>query len=470
MSTGQPARTVVVVGAGIGGLAAAFDLCRAGASVTVVDPADRPGGKLRTTAFAGIDVDESADMFLARVPGALELCHDLGLAEELISPAIGVAAVVHEGALRRLPEGLLLGVPTDLEAVAASGLLSEAGLRAVAADLTRPEGPPGGGDPALDGDVAVGELVRSRIGDEAFDVFVDPLLSGVNAGRADELSAELGAAQLLAAARRDASLVRGARALVPAPQPGATRPPVFHAVPGGMGRLVTALVDALDGADLRLGTAVASLAPGPDGGWRVHTDDGAALDADAVVLATPAPVTAALLAELAPTVAAGLAGLRYASVAVVALAYEAAAVPVALDYSGFLVPRRAGRLLTACSWASAKWPHLGADGLVRLRASVGRSDDERFVAMSDTELLAAVRAELAELMGIEAEPVAWRVHRWLHALPQYRPGHREQVDRWEAELAERAPGLVLAGASLRGLGIPACITSGRRAATRLLGG
>lgn len=466
---------VVIVGAGVAGLAAAFDLRRAGVDVTVFDPSDRPGGKLRTTDFAGVPVDESADMFLARVPGAVQLCRDLGLAGELISPAIGSAAVVHDGALRRLPEGLLLGVPTDVDAAVASGLLSEAGAAAVTADLARPEGPPAAGDPVLAEDVSVGALVRSRIGDEAFDVFVDPLLSGVNAGRADELSAELGAAQLLTAARRDASLVRGARAQLPAPRPGEVRPPVFHALPGGMGRLVEALVEAVGPSNIRLGMSVVAIEPGAGssaggggGGLAVRTDDGAVHTADGVVLATPAPVTATLIRSLAPDAAAGLDGVAYASVGVVALAYRPADVPVPLEYSGFLVPRRAGRLLTACSWASAKWPHLGTDGVVRLRASVGRSDDERFVSMSDDELLTAVRAELRDLMGIAAEPLAWRVHRWLGSLPQYRPGHRARVDRWEAELRERAPAVVLAGAGLRGLGIPACITSGRDAAAALL--
>ena len=480
---------VAVVGAGIAGLSAAYDLTRAGIDVVVIDPADRPGGKLRTSPFAGVDLDESADMFLARLPWGVGLCRDLGLEPALIHPAIGSALVVHDGRLRRLPEGLVLGVPSDLEALQASGLVSEAGLARLAEDLARPEGPP----PEDRGeDCTVGELVRSRLGDEVFEVLVDPLLSGVNAGRADDLSAQLGAAQLLAAARRDRSLVRGARAQLPPVPPGGGRAPVFAALPGGMGTLVGALVEAIGIGRFRLGRTVTELIEQPDGRFVIATRTApAAADpaygpvadpvassasgeragsetVDAVVLATPGPVSAALLGDHMAKAATELGSLAYASVAIIALAWRAADVHGNLDASGFLVPRRSGLLLTACSWASAKFPHLGADGLVRLRASVGRSDDTRFLALADAELIGRVRAELAELMGIEAAPVAARVHRWLDALPQYRPGHGARIDAVEAELAERLPGVVLAGASLRGLGIPACIDSGRRAAQHLL--
>ena len=460
---------VAVVGAGIAGLAAAFELRRAGVEVVVVDPSDRAGGKLRTTPFAGVPLDESADMFLARLPWGMELARDLGIAESLVSPAIGSALVVHDGRLVRLPEGLVLGVPCDLGSLQASGLLSDAGLAAVAGDLARPEGPP---DEPLDGDVGVGPLVRSRLGDEAFEVLVDPLLSGVNAGVADELSAELGAAQLLAAARRDRSLVRGARAQLPAAPLDGPRPAAFAAPPGGMGSLVDALVAAIGPDRIELGRQVDALEQAGDGRLVLHVaGPGSATerrDVDAVVLATPAPVTAGLLRAHVPDAADVLAGLRYASVAIVALAFRAGDVDHPLDASGFLVPRRAGLFLTACSWSSSKFPHLGADGLVRLRASVGRSDDTRFTALDDDEIVARVRAELQMLTGIDAEPVAVRVHRWIDSLPQYRPGHAVRIAAVEDELARALPTVTLAGASLRGLGVPACIDSGRRAARRLL--
>lgn len=483
-------RRVAVVGGGIAGLSAAFELRRNGVAVEVFDPSDRPGGKLRTSPFAGIDLDESADMFLARLPWGVQLCRDLGLEAQLISPAIGSALLVVDGTLKRLPEGLVLGVPTDLDSLAASGLLSDEGLARVAADLTAADLTAADVEPApaakleLDGDVTVGDLVRSRLGDEAFEVLVDPLLSGVNAGRADELSAELGAAQLLAAARRDPSLIRAVRAQLPVPEPGQLRPPIFVAVPGGMGRLVAALVEAIGPESIHTGTTVEAIDPtdidpsdidptdigsGAAGGGAVLLRiDGVSHRFDAAVVATPAPVTAALVRPHAARVADALAALRYASVAVVALAYRGEDVPGPLDASGFLVPRREGLFLTACSFASAKFPHLGADGLVRMRASVGRSDDTRFLELDDAEIVRRVRVELGDLMGIEAEPVTATVHRWIDALPQYRPGHGDRVDALQSELRAALPQIELAGASLRGLGVPACIDSGRRAAQLLL--
>ncbi len=455
---------VAVLGAGIAGLSAAFELTRSGVDVVVIDPADRAGGKLRTSPLAGIDLDESADMFLARLAWGIDLCRDLGLEATLIHPAIGSALVVHEGQLRRLPEGLVLGVPSDVEAVRASGLLSDAGLARMAEDLARPEGPP---EENLEVDRSVGELVRSRLGDEVFEMLVDPLLSGVNAGRADDLSAKLGAAQLFAAAQRDQSLMRGARAQLGALPSSGERAPVFAALPGGMGTLIAALVDAIGTDHFRLGETATDLVEQPDG--RLAVTIGATSETvDAVVVATPAPVSANLLRAHVASVGAQLQTLRYASVAIISLAFERAAVPGLLDASGFLVPRRAGLLLTACSWSSSKFPHLGADGLVRLRASVGRSDDTRFVDLEDRDLILAVRAELASLMGIEAEPVAVRVNRWPDALPQYQPGHEKRIALIEADLADHLPRVVLAGASLRGLGIPACIDSGRRAARTLI--
>jgi oxygen-dependent protoporphyrinogen oxidase len=452
---------VVVVGAGIAGLAAAWEATRLGADVTVLD-AGRPGGKLQTTPFAGVELDEAADAFLARVPGAVELCHELGLDDELTSPVTGSALVWHDGAARRLPDGLVLGVPTDLDALARSGLVSPDGLRRVAADLERAPD-----DPERDrtDDESVGALVRRRVGDEVFERLVDPLLSGVNAGDADELSVRCGAAQLAAAAGLDASLIRALRATVGAAAAAGT--PVFRAPRRGTGRLVERLVDAIGSARVHGNVPVTALRRNGTG-CTVHTPAGTSA-ADRVVLATPAATSAALLADTAPATAAMLADLRYASVAIAALAYPAAAVPASLDASGLLVPRGAGMFVTACSFASTKWAHQGGDGVVRLRVSVGRIDDTRFTSMDDASVLEGIRADLATLLGIDVPPSEARLHRWDAALPQYLPGHLDRVAAAEAALADAFGAVALAGASLRGLGIPACITSGRAAAARQLG-
>lgn len=450
---------LAVVGAGISGLAAAWEAHRRGARVVVADAAPVAGGKLRTGRLAGAPVDEAADAFLARVPDAADLCAELGLEAELVSPATGVAYVWLDGELRRLPPDQLLGVPTDLDAVAASGLLSRAGVERARADLTLPDDRPAG-------DESVGALVRRRLGAEVLDRLVAPLVGSIYAGDCDRLSLEVSAAQLAAARDRDPSdpsLVRAASAL--RAQALDTGRPVFLAPAGGMGRLVAALTDRLGDA-VRLGAAVGAVEP--DGrGWRIAPLD---VNADAVLVAAPAFAAAPLLKPLAPEAAEVLAAVDHASVALVALAVPADGVGRELDGSGFLVPRSAGLLLTACSWLTSKWPHLAVDpGVAVLRASVGHDGDDRGRSLPDDALVAGVLADLGATMGLRAAPLEVRVSRWERSFPQPRPGHLAAVARADAALAARSPRLAATGAWARGVGVPACIRGARAAAARVLG-
>jgi oxygen-dependent protoporphyrinogen oxidase len=458
---------LAVVGGGISGLAAAWTGMQQGADVVVLEAADAPGGKLRTSPVAGIEIDEGADAFLARVPEAVRLCRELGLGDDLVSPATGAAYVWTDGALRRLPPEQLLGVPTDLDAVAASGILSAAGVERARADLTAP-------DDAPSGDEAIGALVRRRLGDEVLDRLVAPLLGGIWAGDCDLLSLRVAAANLAAARDRDASLIRGAAALrAEAVEQGAADSPVFLAPRGGMVQLVDALAECL-GERLRCGALVSRLQP--DGvGWRLAGSDaggpaahhGLPVLADRVVLATPAYETARLLASLAPEVAAFLSGIDHASVVLTVLVVPREGIDHPLDGSGFLVPQSSGRLLTACSWMTSKWAHLGVDpSTVIVRASAGRAGDERALAATDEELVAALVADLRDTIGLHAPPTAVRVSRWERSFPQPRPGHLDALATAERALAERAPGLTMAGGWGLGVGIPACIRAADRAVGR----
>ena len=456
---------VAVVGGGISGLAAAWAGMQQGADVVVLEGGDTPGGKLRTSPVAGIGLDEGADAFLARLPEAVDLCEQLGLGAELVSPATGTAYVWSEGSLRRLPSEQLLGVPTDLDAVEASGILSAAGVERARADLTAPD------DARSDGDEAIGALVRRRLGDEVLDRLVAPLLGGIWAGDCDRLSLRVAAPNLAAARDRDASLVRGAAALrAEAAEQGSGDRPVFLAPRGGVARLVGALAERL-GERLRCGAPVVGLEP-VGSGWRLATGEAGgpsarrhpAVLADRVVLATPAFVTAPLLTGIAPEVAAFLAGIDYASVVLAALVVPRDGIDHPLDGSGFLVPQSSGRQLTACSWMTSKWAHLDVDpSTAILRASAGRDRDERALAWTDAELMAALLADLRDTMGLHAEPTEVRVSRWQRSFPQPRPGHLDAVATAERALYERAPGLAVTGAWALGVGIPACIRGARRA-------
>ena len=418
---------VAVVGGGIAGLSAAWFLHRDGVDVTVYEAEARLGGKILSA-----DVELGADAFLARVPDAAELCREVGLGDELVSPATGQAFVWQGGRLRALPAGLVLGVPTDIGAAARSGILSPLGLGRAAVEPLLP-----GGDRSRD--QSVGSLVRARFGDEVFERLVDPLISGINAGRADDLSLDAVTPQLAAAARSSRSLLLGLRRARPADS-GA---PVFLTVRSGLGTLVERLAAALP--DVRTSCPVRSL------------DE---LDADAFVVAVPAFVAA----ELVPDVADELRAIEYASVVLTVLSYPASAVRRSLDGSGFLVPRSEGRLMTACSWGSSKWPHWEKPGEVLFRVSAGRSDDDRAMELSDEKLVSRLHAELSEAMGLSADPISSVVTRWPRSFPQYAVGHLDRIARIEAALP---PNIALAGAALRGVGIPACIASGRAAASRV---
>lgn len=455
---------VVVVGGGVAGLACAHRIHATDPDVEVIvlEADDRVGGKVRTTEIAGLPVDEAVDGFLARVPAAVELCREVGLAGELTQPASAGASVWKDGRLHPFPDGLVLGVPTDLDVLAASGLVSPAGVERARQDLTAPaDGPPAGQD------TSVGELVRRRLGDEVYETLVAPLLSGINAGDADGLSVTAGAPQLAAAAASPdtPSLIealRRQRAAAGAPAPDR---PVFRALTGGTQRLTDALAAGLP--DVRTGHAATTLTAGPDR-FTVAVDPGGPVTADAVVLAVPTFVAGPLVAPLAPGLGTELTELEWSSVALVTFAVRADSLARPPEGSGFLVAGGEGLLMTACSFGSNKWAHWRRDdGVVILRVSAGRHPDRRALDLDDDALIEALLHELRATVGLRDQPVATRVSRWERSLPQYRPGHLERARRWKAEAAAH-PGLFLTGAGYQGLGVPACITDAEATAGAVL--
>ncbi len=441
-------RHIVVVGGGISGLATAFEIERCGGTVTLLEAASTLGGKLQTSPVDGIMVNEGADAFLARVPDAIELCHEVGLGDELVEPAQRSAYLYVNGSLRRIPQPMILGVPLSVGPLVASGVVTADEARAVAADLNRT-------DPAPDHGDSVGRLIRTRMGDAVADRLVGPLLGGINAGDVDRLSLAAGAPQLAAAAAASPSLSTALieQRATSGADPGA---PIFFTVPGGLRRLIDAVADHLVG-EVVVDAPATELLRGVDGSWTVTTPD-RSYEADAVVLATPAPVTECLIRPI--TGATPLADIDYASVAVATMVYDPADISIDLDASGFLVPHSEGLLMTAATWASSKWPHL-AGGPVIIRVSSGRYGDDRPSAMTDDELVVALRADLQTTMGITQPPTATRVSRWVDSFPQYTPGHLDRIAAIEAIVAQRCPDVFLTGATYRGIGIPACIRQGR---------
>jgi len=451
---------VVVVGAGITGLAAAFEWRRRRPDdeIVVLEAGDRIGGKLHRIELAGHWYDTGPEAMLARVPEAVRLVEALGLGGELVEPATTQASVVLPDGRHRLPAGTVLGVPASADDVA--GFLSPEGVARVRAEAALPP-------VRVDGDVAVGRLLRERLGDEVVDRLVEPLLGGVYAGRADELSLaatmpalaaqlpETGSVLAAAAAARDA----GARSR------GDDDGPVFVTVREGIGGLPDALVAAAR-ADVRLRTPAHGLRRA-GGGFELSVGPAAApeaLTADAVLVAAPAVKAARLLGSVAPDAVEPLAGIPYASMAVVAMAFPAQEVAAG---SGLLIPPVTGRLVKGVTVSSAKWPHLGGDAVL-VRASVGRFRAEAELQRSDDELTSAVVADVADLLGLaRPEPVQTALVRWGGGLPQYLVGHRSRVAAVRSAAAA-VPGLQIAGAAFEGVGVPACIRDATRAVEALL--
>jgi oxygen-dependent protoporphyrinogen oxidase len=457
---------LVVVGAGITGLAAAFEWRRRRPDdeIVVLEAGDRIGGKLHRVELAGHWYDTGPEAMLARVPEAVALVEALGLGDRLVAPATTQASVVLPDGRHPLPAGTVLGVPASADGL--EGFLSEDGVARVRAEADLP--PVG-----LDDDVAVGALLRERLGDEVVDRLVEPLLGGVYAGRADELSLRATMPALAAHLTRAGSVLAAAAAArdAGARSRGDADGPVFVTVSDGIGSLPAALVAAAR-AEVRLRTPAHALRRTATG-FELSVGSAAEpelLPADRVIVTAPAQKAARLLREVVPGAVEPLLGIPYASMAVVAMAFPAQEIAAG---SGLLVPPVTGRLVKGVTVSSAKWPHLapgsGPGGHLLVRSSVGRFRAEAELQRDDDDLAAAVVADVADLLGLgRPDPVATRVVRWGGGLPQYLVGHPGRVAAVRASVAD-VPGLEIAGAAFDGVGVPACIRDANRAVAALLG-
>lgn len=442
---------VAVVGGGITGLVAARELNRARHEVVLFEGSERLGGLIETHRVGDALVEGAADWFVTRAPEALDLCAELGLADRLVEPAVSGAAIYAGGALKPMPPGTVRGVPRSPWAAFTSGLVGLGGSLRTAADYVKP-------GPLRGPDVSIGALLRARLGDAVVERMVDPFLAASRSGNIDEVSLAAGAPELDAMARSSRSIMR-AVAKLPA---GGSLP--FRGLRGGMSTLIDALTSHLGDVDVRLGTSVDACVA--NDGWEVRFPGGSEA-ADAVILAVPPHAAGPMLSRSAPRTADLLGQIAFAPAVVAGLVYAAGDVTPPENLSGFLVPASEAAFVTAGAWFSSKWPHArGPAGEHVVRCFVGRTEGDDRTALSDEDLIARVRRDVARIMGTRAEPVAHIVIRRERALPVFRVGHLDLVADIENSL-ENLPPVALAGAGYRGSGIPDCIKSARAAAAAL---
>jgi protoporphyrinogen/coproporphyrinogen III oxidase len=442
---------VAIIGGGIAGLSAAYELRQRGLSVVVLEAGSRAGGVITTERTGGWVIDGGPDSILVQKPAAVALCRELGLGDRLISTLTPrTAYVLREGRLHPLAEGSFLGFPLRFSALARSSLFTFGGKLRLAGELFIP-GNRG------DEDESIGAFVRRRFGEEAVDYLAEPLLAGIHAGDVEQLSMRALFPRLLEAERQSGSVLRAFRALHATPSPQGA----FVSLPGGTGELVEALLATMPDV-VRTNARVTELRRA--GALIIESAIGR-LEARAVILAVPGYVAGSLLRGFDTTLAAFCDAVPYASTATVALGYRRDQIAHPMRGTGFVVPRVERSALLAGTWVTSKWPGRAPDGHVLLRGFLGGGRDPQRLDDTDEELISTARTELGEMLGITGEPLITRLFRWTRQSPQYEVGHLQRVAAIDDHLAS-LPGVFLTGSGFRAIGIPDCVADARATAQR----
>ena len=453
---------IAVVGGGVTGLAAALRLRRRapGAEVTLFEKGDRLGGEIHTERVDGFVIEAGADSFLTRKARGVGLCEELGLAGRLVARQAQHAGtfVRHGDALHPLPEGLTGMIPTRIDALTESALLSPRGHAARADECSVPA-------PADPREESIAGFVTRRFGREVYERIVEPLMAGIYGGDGERLSLDATFPQLRDLERRYGSITRG---LAASRDDGvADAGPPFVSFAAGMGELIEHLEARLRDASILTGVEVVALEPRAGGGFGLVLAHGVDVEADLVILATPAPATARITRAFDRELSELHAAIAYASSVTVSLAFRERDLPRPVAGYGYVVPRVEGSDVVACTVASNKWPGRATDGHALFRVYLRAHQGGDITGETDDALVRAARHELKEIYGVAAPPVLVRASRWPAALPQYTLGHGGRVAHIRERLAAHR-GLFVAGAAYAGVGIPDCIASGEAAADEAL--
>ena len=463
-------KRIVIVGGGITGLSAAYKLQRAmheqnvPLDITLVEAADRLGGKIDTVRRDGFVIERGPDSFLIRKQSIERLAESLGIADELVRNATGQAFVLLHDRLHPIPGGSVMGIPTELSPFIGTELFSWKGKLRAAGDFLLPRS-------GVKGDQPVGPFFRRRFGNEVVENLIEPLLSGVYSGDINYMSLQATFPQFAEAEKKHRSLILGMKKSRPKKRPAATTKETkklgaFHTFRNGLSTLVESLEEALkDDVRLITGNGVVDI-DHAERGVTLTLQDGTTLEADDVILATSHQVAGRIMRrhELLQEVST----IPTTSTAAISLAYDADQVVQEQDGTGFLVSKKNDYDITACTWTSRKWPTTTPDGKVLLRAFVGRVGEEHYVEYDDDTLVDIAKRDLGKIFTIQGEPNFSVVTRFKEDRPQYRVGHKERVAHARRQLNEVFPMIQLAGASYDGVGLPDCVDQGEAAAERII--
>jgi oxygen-dependent protoporphyrinogen oxidase len=482
-------KRVVIIGGGISGLGAAWSLREhqhqdhEDFEVVVIEGKERVGGNIRTELIDGFLIEGGPDCFISEKPWAMELCKRIGLGDALLATnsEFQKTFVLSGGVLHELPEGVILMVPTKILPLAFSSLITMRGKLRMALEYFVPRRSESSEEESL------GDFVRRRLGKEVLEKIAEPLIAGIHAGDPETMSVKSSFPKFVEMEQEYGSLIKGmlkrmarlkkngpGRAKGEAAASG-KRVTMFMTLKGGLSDLVDELAGRLTGTNhtrIMTGLKVTGVsAEGP--GYRVAFDGnsgdsaGSAITADAVIVAAPAYAAAALLEVLDAELAERLKTIPYASTATISVAFKRSDVTHPLNGFGFVVPGVEGRRIMAATWTSVKFSHRAPSGSVLIRCFVGGARNAGLITLPDEELVAIVREELEDIMGIEAPPVLSRVFRWVNSMPQYTIGHEERVG-WITERVATHPGLYLTGSAYHGIGIADSVRYGEVVAKKAL--
>jgi oxygen-dependent protoporphyrinogen oxidase len=452
----MPGAPVVIVGGGVSGLAAAYELARRHVPFLLLEAAPTLGGVVKTERVDGFLIDAGPDALLTQKPAAIELCGELGIGHRLRPQAARGTFLVRGGALRAMPEASVFGIPVDWAPFVTTRAFSLRGKLRMAAEYLLPGRPP-------EGDESIASFMGRRFGREAVEYLADPLLAGIHGGDAERLSMQALFPRFLEMERKYGSVIRGFRAGARQRAGTGPAPAPFVAPIGGLRELTDALALALPPGSVRTGVRVDGIEALAPHRFRLHLDEGTTITAEAVLLATPPRVTAPIVRALDPTLAGACARIPSVSVVTTALAYPRHAVRHRLDGTGLVVSKSEGMSISALTWVSSKWECRAPEGQVLLRAYLGGARDPGAIDLPTDAIVARAHRDVARLLGVTGDPVLARVYRWPHVNAQQEVGHLGLMAQIEDRLAAHA-GLFISAAGFRGSGIADCVADGRRQA------